>query len=77
MKGYASLMRSIAEKTGFTVDELKDMSPEELRDKLETRSHKKIRIVSEFPVIGRGNVLRDGIVESKQINSEIDKILGL
>jgi hypothetical protein len=46
MKGYASLMRSIAEKTGFTVDELKDMSPEELRDKLETRSHKKIRIVS-------------------------------
>jgi len=37
---------------------------------------KKIKITTEFPYIGRGNVLRDRLISHDKIDQEIDKILG-
>jgi hypothetical protein len=38
---------------------------------------KKLTYTSEFPFIGIVNVLREGIMDSKSINSEIDRIVGI
>lgn len=67
----------IAALTGLSVSDIKGYSPEELRAHLESRSKKKLSFVSAFPVIGRGNVLRDDIESTESINKDIDKILGL
>jgi hypothetical protein len=61
--------------TGLPVDELRRMSPEEYREHCEKKTGKKLQIKSEFPFIGRGNVLRDGIISRDSLDSEIDRIL--
>lgn len=67
----------ISEMTGLSISEIKMYSPERLRAHLERRAEKKFSFVSEFPSIGRGNVLRDNIASTERINKEIDKILGV
>ena len=65
-----------AEKVvGLSVEEIRNYSPGELRRHLEKRNKTKLSFTTEFPVIGRGNVLRDSIITSEEINKEIDKIL--
>lgn len=67
----------ISEMTGLSIPEIKIYSPERLRAHLERRAEKKLSFVSEFPSIGRGNILRDNIASTERINKEIDKILGV
>ena len=65
-----------AEKAvGLSVEDIRRYSPGELRLHLEKKNKKKLSFTTEFPVIGRGNVLRDGIISSEEINKDIDKIL--
>ena len=61
--------------TGLTSAQLKDFSPEEFRDFIERKKKKRLTFLSEFPTIGRGNVLRNSLLSSQEINSEIDAIL--
>lgn len=61
--------------TGLSIEEIRSYTPEEFRRYLERNKCKKLEIVSEFPAIGRGNVLRDNLKSSSDINSEIDRIL--
>lgn len=69
-------MRKSAEKqTGLSAQQIQDFSPEQMRSYLEKRCNKKLRFISAFPVIGRGNILRDNLASSENINSEIDRIL--
>lgn len=71
-----SVVEKNAEKiTGLTLNEIKAISPEKFRSYLEHKNHKPFSFTSEFPVIGRGNVLRDNLVSTKTLNSEIDRIL--
>ncbi|MBR7079506.1 MAG: hypothetical protein IKI40_03185 [Treponema sp.] len=63
------------EVTGLRLDQIKDYSPSKFREYLERKNNKKFSFLSAFPVIGRGNVLRDNLVTSIQLNDEIDKIL--
>jgi hypothetical protein len=44
---------------------------------IENKHKSKLTYSSEFPFIGRGNVLRDGLVQSKQLDNEIDLLLGI
>jgi len=60
---------------GLPVKTIRDYSPSELRTHLEKRNKRKLSFISEFPVIGRGSVLRDSIATSEEINKDIDKIL--
>ena len=61
--------------TGMSVSSLKEISPEKFRQYCEERSGTSLKFVSEFPSIGRGNVLRDGIISRDTLNSEIDRML--
>jgi hypothetical protein len=60
---------------GLSAETIRKYSPNELRLHLENKNKRKFSYTSEFPVIGRGNVLRDGIKTSEEINKDIDKIL--
>ena len=72
---FAEVEKNTEKLVGLSAEEIRDYSPRELRSYLEKRNKKKLSFTTEFPVIGRGNVLRDNIITSKEINREIDKIL--
>lgn len=69
------LITKISDRVGLNVDDIRSYSPEKLRTFLEQRNKRKFSFKSEFPTIGRGNVLRDSLVTSNQLNRCIDAIL--
>jgi len=71
------VVANAAKQTGLTPDQMKSMSPEAIRKHLTAKTGKPFTISTSFPFIGRGNVLRDGILSSKEIDRDIDRILGL
>lgn len=71
------VMEGISRKTGLSPQEIRDLSPEQIRQRITKKTGKPFRIISEFPFIGRGNVLRDNLISSDEINRDIDKILGI
>jgi hypothetical protein len=77
MKLCASLEQSIAEKVGLSIQEIRQKSPSEIATFIEGKTKKKLTFSSQFPFIGRGNVLRDGVKTSQDIDKDIDRILGL
>jgi ATP-dependent RNA circularization protein (DNA/RNA ligase family) len=74
---HKQLVKNISKKIGLSMDELNKLDPREIATYFEKKDNKKLSFRSEFPFIGRGNVLRDGIVTSTMINKDIDRILGL
>ena len=71
------LLSNISRKTGLTPAEIAYLSPNSLRSYLTKRTHKVFKIISMFPLIGRGNVLREGIVDTATLNRQTDKRLGV
>ena len=71
------IMAGISRKTGLTPEQLKKISPEKIKEHLTKRTGKKFKVTSLFPVIGRGNILREGIKTSAEINKETDRLLGV
>ena len=61
--------------TGLSIKDIRAYTPGQLREHLENKHNAKLSFVSEFPVIGRGNILRDGFVSRYELDTEIDKIL--
>jgi len=72
---FTAVEKNAERVVGLSAEEIRKYSPDELRRFLERRNKKKLFFTTEFPVIGRGNVLRDSIITSEEINKEIDKIL--
>jgi hypothetical protein len=72
---FTALEKNVEKLVGLSADEIRKISPSELRRYLEKRNKKKLSFNTEFPVIGRGNILRDSIATSEEINKDIDKIL--
>ena len=72
---FTAIEKNAERLVGLSAEEIRKCSPGELRRYLEKRNNKKLFFTTEFPVIGRGNVLRDSIITSEEINKEIDKIL--
>jgi hypothetical protein len=72
---FAAVEKNAENLVGLSVETIRKYSPEELRSHLENRNKRKFSFTTEFPVIGRGNVLRDGIKTSREINKDIDRIL--
>lgn len=69
------VVANAAKKAGLTTDQVRSMSPEKIRAHLTRKTGKPFTISTAFPFIGRGNVLRDGIVSSKEIDRDIDRML--
>lgn len=73
---FQRLLGNIEKKTGLSASELRKKSPEEFREYMTARTHKPFQVNTEYPIIGRGGVLRDSLASSQDINADIDKILG-
>ncbi len=74
---FDKLIKNIERKLGLSIGEIHQLNPIEISQKIEQNTGKQLSFSSEFLYIGRGNVLRDGLLEHNQINSDIDKILGI
>lgn len=74
---HEKIMAGIARKTGLSVDEIKNTSPEKLKQHLTKKTGKPFKVISVFPFVGRGNVLREGLKSSAEINRATDRILGV
>ncbi|MCL2440389.1 MAG: hypothetical protein FWD14_01485 [Treponema sp.] len=72
---FTRIIENAEKVVGLSAEEIRKYSPCELRSHLEIKNKKKFSFKTEFPVIGRGNVLRDSIITSEEINKDIDKIL--
>ena len=72
---FTAIEKNAEKVVGLSAEEIRKCSPGELRHYLEKRNKKKFSFTTEFPIIGRGNVLRDSIITSEEIDKEIDKIL--
>jgi len=72
---FTVIEKNVEKSVGLSAEEIRRYSPGELRRFLEEKNKKKFSFKTEFPVIGRGNVLRDSIITTEEINREIDKIL--
>ena len=69
------LERDVERATKQSPEQLRMKSVEDLRAEATSKSGRAMRFFSAFPVIGRGNVLRDRIVERRKIDAEIDEML--
>ncbi|MBB5022850.1 hypothetical protein [Desulfurispira natronophila] len=69
------VINSIARRVGLSANEIRDLNPVDIAKHLQSKLGKKLTFSSEFPSIGRGNVLRDGIKTSQVIDEDIDRIL--
>ena len=74
MDSFALVEKNAEKVTGLSVAKLREYSPNRFRKHLESRKG-KVSFRSFFPIIGRGNILRDSLVTSTEIDAEIDKIL--
>jgi len=72
---FTAVEKNVSALVGLPVEKIREYSPGELRNHLEKKNKRKFSFISEFPVIGRGSVLRDSIATSEKINKDIDKIL--
>jgi hypothetical protein len=72
---FTIVEKNIAAFIGLPIETIRKYSPYEFRLYLENKNKRKFSFTTEFPVIGRGNVLRDNIITSEEINRDIDKIL--
>jgi hypothetical protein len=77
MKIFDKIMINIEKKVGLSIKKIDDKNPVEISKHIEKMTGNALTFSSEFPFIGRGNILRDGLIESNRINQDIDKILGL
>ena len=72
---FAMVEKNVEKLIGLPIETIRKFSPSELRRYIEERNKKKLSFTTEFPAIGRGNVLRDNLATSEEINSDIDRIL--
>ena len=75
MMPFVAIEKNAESLIGLSAETIRKYSPDKLRHHLESKNKRKFSFTSEFPVIGRGNVLRDGIKTTEEINKDIDKIL--
>lgn len=71
------LVKQIEKKIGMKIEEIRNIGPDEFKKIQSRKKNKNLTFSSEFPFIGRGNVLRNSLKTTDDINKDIDKILGL
>jgi hypothetical protein len=76
MSSFSQVENHVSQVTGLSVFEIRNYSPEQIRLHLEKKTGKKVSFISAFPVIGRGNILRDSLAGTEDIDRDIHKILG-
>jgi hypothetical protein len=72
---FFAVEKNVENLVGLSAAVIRKYSPDELRSHLVDKNKRKFTFTTKFPVIGRGNVLRDSIRTSEEINRDIDRIL--
>jgi hypothetical protein len=67
-----NLERVVEHDTGETAENLRSLPLDEFRIKIELAHKRVLQFVSKFPFIGRGNVMRDKIVDRATVNRMLD-----
>jgi len=66
----------VSEKLGKSADELRNQTISEIRKEAEKKAGHPLRYKKEFPFIGRGNVLRDRLTSSDEIEKKLEELFG-
>jgi hypothetical protein len=69
------LERAVEEKTGMLINELREMTVSEMRDRVQRREKRPTTFYSAFPFIGRGSVMHDCMVSHEEVERELDEAL--
>ncbi len=69
------LEKNVQGITHISAMEIREMSIDAYRRRLKKEKNIKLRIVTRFPLIGRGNVMRDRTVSHEDIEASLDNIL--
>lgn len=72
----ARIEKTVERITGASAAELRRRSIDEQRGAVERHHGRPMQFVRRFPVIGRGNVLRDRIMSRAEIDRMVDETLG-
>jgi hypothetical protein len=70
-----SLEATVERLTGQKADALRNQTITELRRNTETKVKGRLKFSSRFPLIGRGNVMRDCIVGHEAVEALLKRIL--
>ncbi len=71
-----SLERDVEKITGEKAEVLRGQTLSALRHSMEKKKGKQFKFPPVFPLIGRGNVMRNRIVDHETIEALLDKKLG-
>jgi hypothetical protein len=71
----ALLEQAVQKQTGCTAEDLRRQTLSERRHEVERKKGRLMRFFSAFPLIGRGNVLRDCTVDHETVERDLDKAL--
>ena len=66
---------AIESMTGKSIEELRRLTLTEYRADVEKRLGRPLKFESRFPIIGRGNVMRNRTVSRDEIDRALDKVL--
>lgn len=75
MEPSSVLERAVERATGENVDVLRARPISDTRRIAEQRRGRPFQIISRFPFIGRGNVMRDRILSHERVEAELDRAL--
>lgn len=67
-----SLEKVVERDTGEKADDLRSQPLDEFRIKMERAHNRVMHFVSKFPFIGRGNIMREKIVDHATVNRMLD-----
>jgi hypothetical protein len=67
--------RTVEISLGEPIEQVRNMTISDRRDAREKNSGKRVRFSSYFPLVGRGNVLRDRVVNHEDAESALRKAL--
>lgn len=70
-----ALERAVEKATGHSAGELRQLTLLQMRQLSERNRKMPVKIISSFPFIGRGNVMRDRLSSAAQINEAVDQAL--
>lgn len=72
---FNSIIKNVESILDLNIVDIKKMPLQELRTRIEDINKGKTKFYSEAPLFGRGNVLRDRLITSEEINKDVDAIL--
>jgi hypothetical protein len=66
-----SLEQAVEATAGMTAEQLRSQTVSEFREKLYRKNGNRLHIGTKFPLIGRGNIMRERILDNASIEHNL------